>query len=173
MKSVVDRGFPSRLKGAPFTSRERGVLGMVARGLTSEDIAYKLSISERTVHFISTRCVRNSARESSGGRSNRHASWVGQRVSLNSCLPRCLIPYAISDDKSKLCALPSLIFPKVRGDDLSDGTQTISSLRVPHLRDRNRSQLRGVGGPRFLIAIGDQSIAGVSSVTDLGHSYAG
>jgi LuxR family transcriptional regulator len=51
MKSVVDKGLPSRLTGAPLTSRERGVLGMVAHGLTSEDIANKLSISERTVHF--------------------------------------------------------------------------------------------------------------------------
>ena len=51
MKSVVDKGFPSRLKGAPLSSREQGVLRMVARGLTTDDIACKLEISERTVRF--------------------------------------------------------------------------------------------------------------------------
>ena len=51
MKSVVERGVPSRLKGAPLSGRERGVLRLVAHGLTTDDIARKLEISERTVQF--------------------------------------------------------------------------------------------------------------------------
>jgi DNA-binding CsgD family transcriptional regulator len=51
MKSVVERGIPSRLKGAPLSGRERGVLRLVAHGLTTDDIARKLEISERTVQF--------------------------------------------------------------------------------------------------------------------------
>ena len=79
MKSVVDRGFPSRLKGAPLTSRERGVLGMVARGLTSEDIAYKLSISERTVHFHI-----NAVRTKLGAANRQEAVAIGMHLGLVS-----------------------------------------------------------------------------------------
>jgi DNA-binding CsgD family transcriptional regulator len=51
MKSVVESGFPSRLKDTPLSSRETGVLRLVARGLTTDDIAHRLEISERTVQF--------------------------------------------------------------------------------------------------------------------------
>jgi len=51
MRSVIERGLPSRLRGAALTAREIQVLKMVARGLTAEDIADKLAISSRTVRF--------------------------------------------------------------------------------------------------------------------------
>lgn len=51
MKSVVARGVPSRVSGMPLSPRERQCLTLAAHGLTSEDIAFKLGIVERTVHF--------------------------------------------------------------------------------------------------------------------------
>ncbi len=51
MKSVVARGVPSRVTGMPLSPRERQCLKLAAHGLTSEDIAFKLGIVERTVHF--------------------------------------------------------------------------------------------------------------------------
>ena len=51
MKSVIEKGLPSRLKGVPLSPREREVLRNVAHGLTTDDIAGKLEISERTVRF--------------------------------------------------------------------------------------------------------------------------
>ena len=36
--------------GAPLTARERETAALVAKGLTSRQIAARLSISERTVH---------------------------------------------------------------------------------------------------------------------------
>ena len=35
----------------PFSPREHEVLGLAAKGLTNKEIAYRLSISERTVQF--------------------------------------------------------------------------------------------------------------------------
>src|SRR5258708_34227206 len=51
MKSIIERGLPSRLKDVPLSPRELQVLRSVARGLTTDDIAGKLEISERTVQF--------------------------------------------------------------------------------------------------------------------------
>ena len=42
---------PSRLKDVPLSQREREVLRNVAHGLSTDDIAGKLEISERTVQF--------------------------------------------------------------------------------------------------------------------------
>jgi DNA-binding NarL/FixJ family response regulator len=57
MKSVVKRGVPSRVTGLPLSNRERQCLGLAARGMTSDDIAFKLGICARTVqyHFDSIR----------------------------------------------------------------------------------------------------------------------
>jgi LuxR family transcriptional regulator len=51
MRSVVENGIPSRLRGAVLTKRELQVLGLVARGLTYQDISIKLSVAPRTVKF--------------------------------------------------------------------------------------------------------------------------
>ena len=51
MRNFVDVGIPSRLRGAALTDREIEILGLVARGLTADDIATKLDIVERTVRF--------------------------------------------------------------------------------------------------------------------------
>ena len=51
MRLVVEKGLPSRLRGAALTRREVEVLRMVARGHTSEDIGLKLAIAPRTVKF--------------------------------------------------------------------------------------------------------------------------
>jgi len=51
MRTVVDNGIPSRLRGAALTKREIQVLGLVARGLTYQDISTKLSVTPRTVKF--------------------------------------------------------------------------------------------------------------------------
>jgi len=51
MKSVVARGVPPRVIGMPLSPREKQCLTLAAHGLTSEDIALKLGIVERTVQF--------------------------------------------------------------------------------------------------------------------------
>ncbi|MDH4180569.1 MAG: LuxR family transcriptional regulator [Betaproteobacteria bacterium] len=51
MRAVIERGLPSRLRGARLTRRELEVLNYVAFGLTANDIAPKLSITPRTVRF--------------------------------------------------------------------------------------------------------------------------
>ena len=48
---VIKLGSPPRSIGAPLSARERECLKMAARGLTSEDIGYKLGIKPRTVQF--------------------------------------------------------------------------------------------------------------------------
>lgn len=57
MKSVVRGGVPSRVTGMPLSGRELQCLGLAARGMTSNDIAFKLGICSRTVqyHFDSIR----------------------------------------------------------------------------------------------------------------------
>jgi DNA-binding CsgD family transcriptional regulator len=51
MKSVVRRGTQSRFTGRPLSDRERECLSMAARGLTTDDIGFKLGIGARTVQF--------------------------------------------------------------------------------------------------------------------------
>ena len=51
MKSVVRQGAPFRFSGRPLSERERECLTLAARGMTSEDIAFKLGIGSRTVQF--------------------------------------------------------------------------------------------------------------------------
>jgi len=51
MKSVVRLGIQSRFIGRPLSYRERECLTLAARGLTTEDIGYKLGICTRTVQF--------------------------------------------------------------------------------------------------------------------------
>jgi len=51
MKAVVRRGIQSRVTGRPLSERERECLTLAARGLTSEDIGFKLGICSRTVQF--------------------------------------------------------------------------------------------------------------------------
>jgi DNA-binding CsgD family transcriptional regulator len=51
MKSIVRRGIQSRVTGRPLSGRERECLTLAARGLTSEDIGFKLGIGSRTVQF--------------------------------------------------------------------------------------------------------------------------
>jgi DNA-binding CsgD family transcriptional regulator len=51
MKAIIEKGLPSRLKDVPLSPRECEVLRHVAHGLTTDDIAGKLEISERTVQF--------------------------------------------------------------------------------------------------------------------------
>lgn len=51
MRSVLDKGLPSRLRGTKLTKREIEALTYVSRGLTARDIAPKMSISARTVRF--------------------------------------------------------------------------------------------------------------------------
>ena len=79
MKSVVEKGFPSRLKGAPLSGREQGVLKMVARGLTTDDIAFKLAISERTVRFHL-----DAVRTKLGAANRQEAVAIGMQLGLVS-----------------------------------------------------------------------------------------
>lgn len=51
MRKVVEAGVPSRLEGAPLTTRERECLTLAANGLTTEDIAERLGIKPRTAQF--------------------------------------------------------------------------------------------------------------------------
>ena len=51
MKAIVRQGIQSRFVGRPLSDREKECLVMAARGLTSEDIGYKLGICSRTVQF--------------------------------------------------------------------------------------------------------------------------
>ena len=82
MKSVVDKGFPSRLKGAHLSGRETGVLRMVARGLTTDDIARKLEISDRTVQFHL-----DAVRTKLGAANRQEAVAIGMQLGLVSGLP--------------------------------------------------------------------------------------
>ena len=51
MKSVVRQGIQSRFTGRPLSQRERECLALAARGMTTEDIGFKLGIGSRTVQF--------------------------------------------------------------------------------------------------------------------------
>ncbi|HEX4882961.1 MAG TPA: LuxR family transcriptional regulator [Casimicrobiaceae bacterium] len=59
MASVIERGLPSRLRGARLTPREIEALTYVACGLTARDIAPKMSITPRTVRFhVDSACTK-------------------------------------------------------------------------------------------------------------------
>ena len=79
MKSVIDKGIPSRLKDVPLSPREREVLRSVARGLTTDDIAEKLDISERTVRFHL-----DSVRTKLGAANRQEAVAMGMQLGLVS-----------------------------------------------------------------------------------------
>lgn len=51
MKSIVRRGTQLHGTGRPLSGRERECLVLAARGLTTEDIGFKLGIGARTVQF--------------------------------------------------------------------------------------------------------------------------
>jgi len=51
MKSIVRRGTPLNYSGRPLSQRERECLILAARGMTTEDIGFKLGIGARTVQF--------------------------------------------------------------------------------------------------------------------------
>ena len=51
MKSVVERGLPPLSQGAPLSRRETQCLELAARGLTTQDIAMRLGLSDRTIQF--------------------------------------------------------------------------------------------------------------------------
>ncbi len=48
---VVERGVPPAARGAPLSPRQRECLVLAARGLTTEDIAVELGITQRTAQF--------------------------------------------------------------------------------------------------------------------------
>jgi LuxR family transcriptional regulator len=82
MRNFVDRGMPSRLRGAALSDREIEVLGLVARGLTAEDIAHKLDIAPRTVrHHV------DSARTKIGALNREEAIAIVAKAGLISVLP--------------------------------------------------------------------------------------
>lgn len=82
MRNFVDRGIPSRLRGAALTEREIEVLGLVARGLTAEDIALKLDIVARTVRFHV-----DSARTKMGALNREEAIALVAKAGLINILP--------------------------------------------------------------------------------------
>ena len=82
MRSVVERGLPSRLRGARLSAREIEVLKLVARGLTAEDIAGKLDISPRTVRFHV-----DAARTKMGASNREEAVALAVRAGLFGVLP--------------------------------------------------------------------------------------
>ncbi len=51
MRTVVEKGLPPRMKGAPLSQRERQVLRLLAAGQTTEDVGNQLGITGRTVQF--------------------------------------------------------------------------------------------------------------------------
>jgi len=62
-RSVLEQGTISVARNAPLSARQRQCLEMAARGLTNDDIAFKLNISPRTAqfHFDSIRAKLNAA----------------------------------------------------------------------------------------------------------------
>ena len=82
MRNFVDRGMPSRLRGAALTEREIEVLALVARGLTAEDIGHKLDIAARTVRFHV-----DSARTKMGALNREEAIALVAKAGLINVLP--------------------------------------------------------------------------------------
>ena len=79
MKSIIEKGLPSRLKNVPLSPREREVLRNVAHGLTTDDIASKLEISERTVQFHL-----DAVRTKLGAANRQEAVAIGMQLGLVS-----------------------------------------------------------------------------------------
>jgi DNA-binding CsgD family transcriptional regulator len=50
-RGVIEEGISPLARGAPLSQRQRECLAMAARGLTTEDIAFKLNISARTAQY--------------------------------------------------------------------------------------------------------------------------
>jgi DNA-binding CsgD family transcriptional regulator len=82
LREVVERGLPSRLRGASLTAREIEVLKLVSRGLTAEDIAVKLDISPRTVRFHV-----DAARTKMGAANREEAIALAVKAGLFGVLP--------------------------------------------------------------------------------------
>lgn len=82
IRNFVDRGMPSRLRGAALTEREIEILGLVARGLTAEDIALKLDIVARTVRYHV-----DSARTKMGALNREEAIALVAKAGLINILP--------------------------------------------------------------------------------------
>jgi DNA-binding CsgD family transcriptional regulator len=82
MREIVDRGLPSRLRGAALTRREIEVLKLVSRGLTMEDISSKLDISARTVRFHV-----DAARTKMGAANREEAIALAVKAGLFGVLP--------------------------------------------------------------------------------------
>jgi len=82
MKAVIERGLPSRLKDVPLSSREHEVLRNVAHGLTTNDIADRLKISERTVQFHL-----DAVRTKLGAANRQEAVAIGMQRGLVSAFP--------------------------------------------------------------------------------------
>ena len=82
IRNFVNRGMPSRLRGATLTEREIEVLGLVARGLTADDIGLKLDIVARTVRYHI-----DSARTKMGALNREEAIALVAKAGLISILP--------------------------------------------------------------------------------------
>ena len=82
IRNFVHRGMPSRLRGATLTEREIEVLELVARGLTAEDIGFKLDIVARTVRYHI-----DSARTKMGALNREEAIALVAKAGLISILP--------------------------------------------------------------------------------------
>ena len=82
IRNFVDKGLPSRLRGAALTEREIQVLSLVASGLTADDIALKLDIVARTVRFHV-----DSARTKMGALNREEAIALVAKAGLISVLP--------------------------------------------------------------------------------------
>lgn len=82
MRSIVQKGIPSRLRGTALTRRELEVLRMVARGHTSIDIGIKLKITARTVKFHM-----DSARTKMSAANRQEAVALAVKAGLFDVLP--------------------------------------------------------------------------------------
>jgi len=82
VRNFADRGLPSRLRGAALSAREIEILGMMAQGLTSDDIAHKCDIAPRTVRFHL-----DTARTKMGAFTRDEAIAMAAKAGLISVLP--------------------------------------------------------------------------------------
>lgn len=82
MREVIERGLPSRMRGATISPREVEVLKMVSRGLTAVEIGEKLGITERTVRFHA-----DAARTKMGAATREEAIALAVKAGLFEVLP--------------------------------------------------------------------------------------